>query len=151
MTLRPALVALASALLLSATACAPFGVSTEAQETQGQRDPEEWAKQQFSEERWGTPGAYSAAGGLDGHGSEAGLEFTPEKAGWYAVGMACEGASSITVTVAAADGVLGDGSTDCASAVTTTMELPAGKITMTVEGAEAKGMWALAVAPTDAP
>jgi hypothetical protein len=151
MTLRPALGALATVLLLSVTACGPMGVSPEAGETQDQPDPEDWAKQQFSDRRWGTPGAHRASGGLGGPGSKAGLEFTPGKAGWYAVGMACEGATSITVTVAATDGVLGDGSTDCGSAATTTMELPASKVSIAVEGAEAGGMWALAVAPTAAP
>jgi hypothetical protein len=151
MTLRPALGALAGALLLSVAACGPMGVSPEAEEAQDQPDPEEWGSRQFSDQRWGAPGAHRASGGLGSPGSEAGLEFTPEKAGWYAVGMACEGSTSITVTVTAADGVLGDGSTDCGSAVTTTMELPAGKVSIAVEGAEAGGLWALAVAPTAAP
>jgi hypothetical protein len=151
MTLRPALGALAAALLLSVTACGPVGVSQEPEETQGQHDPEEWANQQFSEERWGAPGVHRASGGLGGPGSEAGLEFTPEKAGWYDIGMVCAGASSITVTIAATGGELGAGSTGCGSAVTTTMELPASKVTIAVEGAEARGTWALAVVSSGAP
>ena len=35
--------------------------------------------------------------------------------------------------------------------MTTTMELPASRVMIAVEGAETKGMWALAVAPTEAP
>jgi hypothetical protein len=65
--------------------------------------------------------------------------------------MACEGANSIIVTATADGGALGTGSTDCGSEVTTTMELPASKVMIAVEGAAAKGMWALAVAPAKAP
>jgi len=151
MAFRPALGALAAAVLLSVTACGPLGVSPVGEDTQNQHNPEEWAYQQFGEEQWGAPGVHRASGGIGGSGSEAGLEFTPEKAGWYGLGMACEGASFITVTVTATDGELGTGSTDCGSTVTTTMELPAGKIKIAVEGAEAKGLWALAVAPAEAP
>ena len=148
MTFRPALGALAATLLLSVTACGPLGMSLEAEDTQDQRDPEEWANQQFGEEQWGAPGVHRASGGI---GPGAGLEFTPEKAGWYSIGMVCEGASSMTVTVTAAGGDLGTGSTDCGSEVTTTMELPVSKVTIAVENAEAKGLWALAVAPAEAP
>jgi hypothetical protein len=126
-------------------------VSLEAEDAQDQRDPAEWENQQFSGEQWGLPGVHRAGGGIGGPGSETGLEFTPAKAGWYLIGMACEGASSITVTVTAGGGALGTGSTDCGSEVTTTMELPASKVMIAVEGAETKGMWALAVAPTEAP
>jgi hypothetical protein len=151
MTLRPAFGALAAILLLSVTGCGPLGMSLEAEDTQEQRDPEEWANQQFGEKQWGMPGVHRGSGGVGGPGSGTGLEFTPEKAGWYGIGMVCEGANSITVTVTATESELGTGSTDCGSAVTTTMELPASKVTITVENAEAKGLWALAVAPGDAP
>ncbi len=151
MTLRPALGASAAVLLLSVTACGPLGVSLEAEGTQVQRDPAEWENQQFSEAKWGLPGVHRAGGGIGGPGSETGLEFTPSMAGWYLIGMACEGASSITVTAAASGDVLGTGSADCGSEVTTTMELPASRVMIAVEGAETKGMWALAVAPTEAP
>ena len=113
-----------------------------------QRNPDQWADQQFSEERWGAPGVVRTAGGI---GPGAGLEFTPKKAGWYDIGMACEGATSLTVTVTAAGDVLATGSTDCGSEVTTKMELPASKVSVAVEATEANGMWAMAVAPTDAP
>ena len=149
MTFRPALGALAAALLLSVTACGPLGMSLEAEGSETHTDLEAWANQQFSEKQWGAPDVNRASGGL---GPGAGMEFTPEKAGWYSIGMACGGgASSMTVTVTAADGDLGTGSTDCSSEVTTTMELPASKVTIAVEGAETKGMWALAVAPTETP
>jgi hypothetical protein len=151
MTLRPALGALAAALLLSVTACGPAGVSLEAEDNQVQRDPAEWENQQFNEEKWGLPGVYRAGGGIGGPGSETGLEFTPATAGWYLIGMVCQGASSMTVTATASGDALGTGSTDCGSEVTTTMELPASRVMIAVEGAETKGMWALAVAPTEAP
>lgn len=147
MTLRPVLGALA--LILPLAACGPV-VSLEAEDSPAQHDPHEWANQQFGEELWGSPGAHRAAGGI-GRGNEAGMEFTPSKAGWHSIGMACEGTSSITVTVTAIDNVLGSGSTDCGSAVTTKMELPASQVTISVEGVEARGMWAIAVAPTEAP
>ncbi|WP_262104832.1 hypothetical protein [Arthrobacter sp. Marseille-P9274] len=149
MTLRTALWAMAAALLLSVTACGPVSVSLETEGTQTQRDPDEWVNQQFSGERWGGPDVHRAAGEI-GPGSDGGLEFTPEKAGWYDIGMVCEGASSITVTVAAADDELGTGSTDCGSAVTTTMELPASKVSIAAEGT-GSGMWAVAIALAEAP
>jgi hypothetical protein len=148
MTLRPALGAVAAAVLLL-TACSPASTSQETEAAPTQRDPDEWVNQQFSEERWGGPGVHRAAGGI-GPGSDGGLDFTPEKAGWYDIGMVCEGANSITVTVAAADGELGTGSTDCGSAVTTTIELPASKVSIAAEGT-GSGMWAVAVAPAEAP
>jgi hypothetical protein len=149
MTPRPALGALAAAVLLL-TACGPATTSqkTEAAPTQNKRD--EWVNQQFSEERWGAPGVHRASAGI-GPGSDGGLEFTPERAGRYDIGMACEGTSSIAITVASADGNLGSGGTDCGSVMTSTMELPVGKVTIKVEGEEGAGMWALAVAPADAP
>lgn len=119
---------------------------TEGAETQ--RDPDQWASQQFNEERWGAPGVVRTSGGM---GPGAGLEFTPKKAGWYDIGMACEGATSLTVTVTAAGNVLGTGSTDCGSEVTTKMELPGSKVSVAVEATEVNGNWAMAVAPTDAP
>ncbi|MEV7647846.1 hypothetical protein [Arthrobacter sp. NPDC089319] len=151
MTLRPVFGALAAALLLSVTACGPLGVTPETANTQVQRDPDEWVNQQFSGGKWGPPGVYRAGGGIGGPGDETGLEFTPAKPGWYRIGMVCEGASSMTVTATASGEALGTGSTDCGSEVTTTMELPASKVMIAVEGAEAQGMWALAVAPTEAP
>ncbi|WP_262103454.1 hypothetical protein [Arthrobacter sp. Marseille-P9274] len=150
MTLRPAIGALATALLLAVAACGPAGVSLEAEGATTQPALTEWANQQFNEERWGEPGVHQGAGGI-GPGSDGGLEFTPGKAGWYAIGMACEGAESIAVTVTVADGDLGTGNTSCGSEVRTTMELPASKVTIAVEGAEDSGMWALAVTPADAP
>ncbi|MGF9662062.1 hypothetical protein AAIH25_09355 [Arthrobacter crystallopoietes] len=113
-----------------------------------EHDPYEWANQQFGEERWGAPGVHRASGGI---GPEAGLKFTPEKAGRYDIAMACKNARSITVTAKAADGDLGTGSTDCGSTVTTTMQLPVSEVTIAVEGTEAKGMWALAVSLSDGP
>jgi hypothetical protein len=150
---RPALGVLAAALLLSVTACGPSEGSraakqAEAEQTQDQRDPEEWAAQQFNEEQWGAPGVTQASGGL---GPGAGLDFTPENPGSYNIGMVCEGTNSMTITVKAADGEIGTGSADCGSEVTTTMELPASKVTIAVEGSEAKGMWALALASSKAP
>lgn len=136
MTLRPALGALAAALLLTVTACGPSP------------DPGEWAKQQFNEKHWGAPGVHSAAGGI---GPGAGMDFTPGNPGWYDIGMACEGTDSMTVTVTSADGELGTGNTDCGSEVTTTMELPASQITIAVEGKETQGQWAIAIAPAEAP
>ncbi|MCW2131925.1 hypothetical protein [Arthrobacter sp. VKM Ac-2550] len=131
----------------------PPGVSTEAEDAktgdaETQRDPDQWANQQFNEERWGAPGVHRASGGI---GPGAGLEFTPKTAGWYDIGMACEGATSLTVTITAAGDVLGTGSTDCGSQVTTKMELPASKVSVAVEATEVNGMWAMALAPTDAP
>jgi hypothetical protein len=110
-------------------------------------DPQsEWVNQQFSEERWGAPGVLRAAGGISSPGTETGLDFTPSKPGWYDIGMACEGASSIAVTVTATNSELGNRSTDCGSTATTTVELPASQVRIEVVGAEPRGMWALAVA-----
>lgn len=110
----------------------------------------DWASQQFNEERWRSPGASMASGYIT-PGREVGTQFTPTAAGWHAIGIACQGPGSITVTVSNADGELGSGTVGCGSEVTTTMELPVGQVTITVDRATSRGMWALAVAPTDAP
>jgi hypothetical protein len=151
---RPALGVLAAGLLLSVTACGPSEGSqaaqqAEAEQTQDQRDPKQWAAQQFNEEQWGAPGVTQASGGL---GPGAGLDFTPENPGLYNIGLVCEGADSMTITVTAAASELETKSVDCGSEVTTTMELPASKVLIAVEGSsEAKGMWAMAVASSKAP
>ncbi|SDR04370.1 hypothetical protein [Arthrobacter crystallopoietes] len=147
MATRPALGALTASLIFLLTACGSAGTSQEAAPPVEQ-DPNEWAKQQFGEKRWGAPGVHSAAGGI---GPGAGMDFTPGNAGWYDIGMACEGTDSMTVTVTSADGDLGTGNTDCGSEVTTTMELPASQITIAVEGTETQGQWAIAIAPAEAP
>jgi hypothetical protein len=137
------------AMLLSLTACSSGGVPADPA-TQAGRDRDEWVNQQFSEERWGSPNVHMASAGI-GIGSDGGLEFTPKKAGWHDIGMACEGAGSITVTVATAAGDLGTGSTSCGLESLTKMELPVSKVTIRVEGAEDSGTWALAVVPGEAP
>jgi hypothetical protein len=149
MNLRPTTGVLAAAMLLSLTACSSGGVPADPA-TQAGRDRAEWVNQQFSEERWGSPNVHMASAGI-GTGSDGGLEFTPKKSGWHDIGMACEGAGSITVTVAAAEGELGSGTASCGIEALTKMELPVSKITISVEGAEDSGTWALAVAPGDTP
>jgi hypothetical protein len=146
MKLRPVLSALAVVLLMPVTACTHGGTGP----APSAADPGQWANQQFNEERWGAPGTATASGGIT-PGSEAGTQFTPSVAGWHAIGIACKGPSSITVTVSNADGELGSGTVGCGTEVTTTMELPVGQVTITVTRATTRGMWALAVAPTDAP
>lgn len=147
MTLRSAYGA--GALLLFPTACSSGGVPTDpASQTGSDRDA--WLNRQFSEERWGGPDVHRAAAGI-GPGSDGGLEFTPAKAGWHDIGMACEGAGSISVTVSAAEGDLGTGTATCGLESLSTMQLPVSKVTISVEGAEDSATWALAVAPGDAP
>ncbi|MCG2623135.1 hypothetical protein LVY72_14630 [Arthrobacter sp. I2-34] len=149
----------AAALLMSLSACTGAGEepgaapsTSTAPSTPTMSGPalEDWAQKAFDEEIWGSPGAFKAAGGI-GPGQDGGLEFTPAKAGWYRIGMVCEGASSIDLKVSSADGPLGAGSADCGPAVNTRMKLPAGMVNVTVDGTGAEGQWAVAVAPTEAP
>ncbi|WP_336713065.1 hypothetical protein [Arthrobacter sp. USHLN218] len=134
MTVRPVLSSLAMALLLAVTAC-----TGGTEDAPSAADHGDWASQQFNEERWGSPGA-SIASGYITPGSEVGTQFTPTAAGWQAIGIACQGPGSVTVTVSNADGELGSGTVGCGTEVTTTMELPVGQVTITVDRATSRGM-----------
>jgi hypothetical protein len=146
----------ATILLMSLSACTGAAEAPEATPSASatpsvrESDPTVWAQRAFGEEVWGTPGAFKAAGNI-APAREGGLEFTPPKAGWYRISMVCEGPSSIALRVTDAAGPLGSGSTDCGTAVNTRMRLPANKVKVTVDGADAEGQWAVAVAPTEAP
>lgn len=150
----------AAALLLSLSACAGAG------EAPGRRPPRpttppstpvvierehlDWAEKALGRELWQTPRATRAAGGI-APGKEGTLEFTPAEPGRYRIALVCEGPSTVTLKISSADGPLGVGSTDCGTAVNTIMALPVRKLKATVDGADAEGMWAVAVAPAEAP
>ncbi|SDR16041.1 hypothetical protein [Arthrobacter crystallopoietes] len=148
MTRRWTLFASAAILLLGLTACVG-GESTDSVSFQ-ERDPNAWAQEVFGSDLWQAEGMSGGAGGI-APGSEAGTSFTPEQPGWYSISIACQGPTSISVKITGTGGEIGSGITPCGPAVTTTMDLPVGKIAVKVDGANTKGMWALAVSPTEAP
>ncbi|MCW2134994.1 hypothetical protein [Arthrobacter sp. VKM Ac-2550] len=148
MTNRSALVASSAILFFSMTAC--VGGDSAGLSSLDETDPALWARTAFGDDEWQGPGTTVSAGGL-APGSDAGLSFTPENPGWYRVAMSCKGPSSMSVKVSGSGNELGTGFTPCGTTVTTTMKLPAGMIDIRVDGANARGMWAVALAPTDAP
>lgn len=96
------------------------------------------------------PGAWGASGGLVPH-RESGLEFAPEQAGWHRITMVCDGSGSMRLAISVSGEALGSGETDCGTPVSTTMELPAGTLSVTAYGADAEGVYAVAIAPAKAP
>ncbi|MCG2623156.1 hypothetical protein LVY72_14755 [Arthrobacter sp. I2-34] len=109
----------------------------------------DWAEKTLGKEFWQTPGATRAAGGI-APGAAGALEFTPAEPGWYRIALVCEGPSTVTLKISSADGTIGAGSTDCGTAVNAMMNLPVRQLKATVDGADAEGKWAVAVAPAQA-
>jgi hypothetical protein len=139
----------AAILLLSLSACTGDGESAQPL-NRHERDPDAWLQQVFGDDLFQAEGVSGGSGGI-APGSQAGTSFTPENPGWYSVSMACKGPTSISVKITGTGGELGSVIMPCGAAATTTMELPAGAIDVKVEGANARGMWAVAFAPTEAP
>lgn len=146
----------AAALLMSLTACTGAAEAPQAESTSSasastpERGYEDWAQKAFGEEQWGAPGVIRAGGNI-APGRGGGLEFTPAKAGWYRIGLACQGPTTVELKVPDADGQFGTGSTNCGTEGNTRMKLPANKVKVTIHGADAEGQWAVAVAPAEAP
>lgn len=148
MTTRSLPFATTAILLLSMTAC----VGGDSAESAGQHetDPGTWAQEILGEGLWQGDGVSAGAGGI-APGADAGLTLSPQNPGWNSITMACKGPSSMSVKITGSDGEISSGMTPCGTPVTTTVELPAGRIDITVAAVNAKGMWALAIASTEAP
>jgi hypothetical protein len=140
--------AAAAILLLALTACVG-GASTESTNL-NETDPALWARTALGDDEWQGAGASMSAGGL-APGSDAGMSLTPENPGWHRIDMACKGPSSMSVKITGADSEISSGIIPCGAAVRTTVELPATLIDIKVDGANVRGMWAVAMAPTEAP
>ena len=91
----------------------------------------------------------SAGGGAVG----TTITITDVKAGWYALDRACQGTTEATFTVSHSEETLGEGQGGCDGSgfFTSTMELPAGGISVTATSEDPSTWWAARLRPTAAP
>lgn len=107
-----------------------------------------WFDAAFDDEYQGDENV-SSGGGTAG----TTITSTDVKAGWYAFDRACQGAEDATFTVSHAEETLGEGQGGCEGSgfVTSTMELPAGEISVTATSADPSTWRAARLRPTAAP